>query len=57
MARLMLIEVKKVAPILFAKSGPACVAEGFCPEGKMSCGKMKEMQALYASLGQEATNG
>lgn len=57
MARLMLIEVKKVAPILFAKSGPACVAEGFCSEGAMSCGKMKEMQSLYASLGQEATNG
>ena len=54
MARLMLLEVKKVAPILFAKSGPLCVAEGFCPEGKMSCGKMKEMQALYGSLGQEA---
>lgn len=57
MARLMLIEVKKVAPILFAKSGPLCVAEGFCPEGKMSCGKMKEMQALYATLGQEDANG
>lgn len=54
MARLMLIEVKKVAPILFTKSGPACVAEGFCPEGKMSCGKAAEMQALYATLGQEA---
>ena len=26
MARLMLLEVKKVAPLLFAKSGPACVA-------------------------------
>ena len=53
MARLMLLEVKKVAPLLFAKSGPACVAEGFCTEGAMSCGKMKEMQALYESLGQE----
>ena len=40
------IEVKKVAPILFKNAGPSCVA-GPCPEGKMCCGKLKEMRTLY----------
>ena len=33
----MLRLCKEVAPTLFAKAGPPCVA-GPCPEGKMSCG-------------------
>ncbi len=45
----MLIQVKKAAPVLFASSGPACVA-GPCPEGKMSCGKVNLMREKYASL-------
>ena len=39
-----------VAPNLFARSGPSCVVSGRCPEGRMSCGKMKEVQAKYAAL-------
>lgn len=35
-----------VAPNLFRNAGPKC-ASGRCPEGKMSCGKMVEMRALY----------
>jgi thymidylate synthase (FAD) len=35
-----------VAPNLFRNAGPAC-AGGRCPEGKMTCGKMVEMRALY----------
>ncbi|SHK75957.1 thymidylate synthase (FAD) [Clostridium cavendishii DSM 21758] len=46
MAKLMVKEVKKVAPTLFKYAGPNCV-NGVCPEGKMSCGKMKEMRELY----------
>ncbi len=38
----------EVAPNLFKNAGPACVS-GRCPEGKMSCGKMNEMRALYDS--------
>lgn len=45
LANKMLIEVKKVAPILFAKAGPACVAKGYCPEGKMSCGRIELLRA------------
>lgn len=38
MAKLMLQEVKKVAPNIFKNSGAACISLGYCPEGEMSCG-------------------
>lgn len=38
MANEMLIQVRKVAPIVFNSAGASCVNEQ-CPEGKMSCGK------------------
>lgn len=44
----MLIEVRKVAPILFKYSGPSCV-NAPCPEGKMSCGEITEVRAKYLS--------
>lgn len=43
MANRMLVEVKKVAPLLFAKAGASCVAKGYCPEGKMSCGRIEKI--------------
>ena len=45
----MLKLVKGVAPNLFKKAGPPCVA-GACPEGKMSCGKAKEKRELYLNM-------
>jgi thymidylate synthase (FAD) len=39
----------EAAPHLFRKAGPKCV-HGPCPEGKMSCGKAKEVREHYASL-------
>lgn len=45
-ADLMLEAVKEVAPRLFKTSGPNCV-HGRCPEGNMSCGKMKEKRDKY----------
>ena len=42
--------VYAVAPQPVCQSGPSCVATGRCPEGKMSCGKMKEVQAKYAAI-------
>lgn len=42
----MLSLVKGVAPELFAHCGPPCL-NGACPEGKMSCGKMKEVREYY----------
>lgn len=48
LAELMLIEVKRVAPLLFQKAGPACL-RGTCPEGAMSCGKINAMREKYSS--------
>lgn len=46
----MLELIYPVAPNLFAKAGPSCVAEGKCPEGSMSCGKYEEMQEKYQAI-------
>jgi thymidylate synthase (FAD) len=43
-ADLMLEEVRKVAPALFAKAGPTCVSEGICWEGAMSCGRCDDVR-------------
>jgi len=40
LAEKMLKEVKPVAPILFENAGPKCDNLGYCPEGKLSCGRM-----------------
>ena len=42
----MLRLVKEVAPTLFQKAGPSCVA-GACPEGKMTCGQALFMREKY----------
>lgn len=46
MAGMMLELVKEKAPILFKNVGPACV-NGPCPEGTMTCGKIKEIREMY----------
>lgn len=43
MANLMLKEVQKVAPHLFANAGPSCVSMGLCFEGDMCCGRTKNV--------------
>lgn len=35
------------APELFNYYGPSCYLAGKCPEGRMSCGKMAEMQEMF----------
>ena len=45
----MLRLVCGVAPSLFVRSGPPCVA-GACTEGAMSCGRAAEMRRKYAAL-------
>lgn len=34
-------------PVFFSLYGPACFMYGYCPEGKMTCGKMEEMRSRY----------
>lgn len=49
MAELMLIEVKKVAPNIFATAGPSCVA-GACTEGTMTCGEAAEVRKKFLNI-------
>lgn len=46
MANLMLKEVKKVAPNIFAKAGATCENLGYCPEGNMSCGRFPTLDKI-----------
>jgi thymidylate synthase (FAD) len=46
MAEQMLVHVKKAAPTIFAKAGPACLYAP-CPEGKMTCGKIEEVRKKF----------
>jgi thymidylate synthase (FAD) len=43
-------EVKKVAPTLFSIAGPACVTDGACPEGKLTCGRIVDVREKYRAL-------
>ncbi|HLR20390.1 MAG TPA: FAD-dependent thymidylate synthase [Tissierellaceae bacterium] len=45
----MLKEVKGVYPILFGNAGPGCIS-GPCPEGSMTCGKIKEVRDRFKIL-------
>lgn len=49
MAEDMLTIVKKTAPSIFAKAGPACLYTP-CPEGDYSCGKREEVRKRYKVL-------
>ena len=44
--------VYAVAPNIFKNAGPSCLY-GPCPEGKMSCGRAKEMREKYRLLQQK----
>ncbi len=46
MAEKMVKEVRQVAPNLFKGAGPNCLNKP-CPEGNMTCGKIKEMREKY----------
>lgn len=46
----------EVAPNIFCNAGASCIAEGRCPEGKMSCGKMAQMKRQFAELRGDCQN-
>ncbi len=48
-ANQMLALVLEVAPNLFKNAGPSCM-NGGCPEGKMTCGKIKEVREYYNNM-------
>ena len=43
LANKMLALVRKKAPIIFADAGPTCLTQKICWEGKMSCGRWKNI--------------
>ena len=49
MAIEMLKKVKTIAPTLFEDAGPACIT-GPCPEGAMSCGKIRSVRHFFKNL-------
>ncbi|NIQ93968.1 MAG: FAD-dependent thymidylate synthase [Desulfuromonadales bacterium] len=49
MAKEMLKHARQAAPLLFATAGPGCL-DGACPEGKMTCGAIKEVRQEFAEL-------
>jgi len=46
----MLRLVKPSAPVIFSSAGPACISGG-CPEGSMTCGKIREVRERFSTLG------
>jgi thymidylate synthase (FAD) len=49
MAIEMLRLVKPMAPVVFSSAGPGCVGGG-CPEGAMTCGKIKEVRKKFETM-------
>ena len=45
----MLALASKVAPNIFKTAGPPCLVGG-CPEGKMTCGKIKDVREKYKNM-------
>jgi thymidylate synthase (FAD) len=46
----MLRQCLEIAPHIFSHAGPSCVAEGKCPEGKMTCGKINEVKKCFSAM-------
>ncbi|MDR2898849.1 MAG: FAD-dependent thymidylate synthase [Clostridiales bacterium] len=49
-AQEMLFTLRQIAPEIFNKMGPSCYLNGFCPEGKMTCGKKTQMCEKYSKF-------
>jgi len=48
LADMMLEQLRAVEPSIFNKAGPYCYQMGYCPEGRHTCGKMKEALERYS---------
>ncbi|MCM1544288.1 MAG: FAD-dependent thymidylate synthase [Ruminococcus sp.] len=46
----LLAKLRRVSPELFSSYGPSCFCNGFCPEGRLTCGKMNEIKEDFKSL-------
>jgi thymidylate synthase ThyX len=41
------LQLREAEPELYAASAPKCITQGSCPEGKLTCGKLKEVRDKY----------
>ncbi len=46
----LLRQLRKISPDLFSFYGPSCYVLGYCPEGKMTCGRASEIKELFADM-------
>ncbi len=46
----LLKKLRKLSPDLFSLYGPSCYVLGYCPEGKMTCGRASEIKDLFANM-------
>lgn len=42
--------LRKISPEIFSRFGPSCYSDGFCPEGRLTCGSAKEMKEFFSML-------
>lgn len=49
----LLEEYRRIAPNIFYHAGPSCEDFGYCPEGKMSCGRAPTIQELRKAYERE----
>lgn len=57
LARAMLDIVREVAPRLFSWVGTPCEMRGHCPEGRMSCGRVRTVQDRLAAASKAGAAG
>ena len=46
----LLKKLRTLSPDLFSLYGPSCYVLGYCPEGKMTCGRASEIKKLFAEM-------
>jgi thymidylate synthase (FAD) len=46
----ILIQLRQAEPIIFNQAGPYCYQLGYCPEGRYTCGRIKEVLEKYKSI-------
>lgn len=49
-AKDFLKKLREISPNLFSLYGPSCYVLGYCPEGRMSCGKSAEIKELFSKM-------
>lgn len=43
-------KLRRISPDLFTLYGPSCYTTGVCPEGKLTCGRAKEIREIFKNL-------